>query len=201
MLTLLIAVNIVLIAVVVFLATRKRPGGGNILADMENDELIEFQQNLRELIGELNRISKDSIEKMNASKKDIDSSVSAADLKIRELKYLVERHRLMRGSSYREEIAKGPENSAAQGEGARGSGKISGINKKNRAKFVINDKEKPEEEERGSRELPEKKEGRQKQDKYGHIKSLISGGMSVEEIARVTGLTKGEIELIINIKK
>jgi DNA-binding NarL/FixJ family response regulator len=38
-------------------------------------------------------------------------------------------------------------------------------------------------------------------DRYQHINSLINNGLSVDEIAKVTGLSRGEIELIRNLKK
>ena len=38
-------------------------------------------------------------------------------------------------------------------------------------------------------------------DKYQHISILIKNGLSVEEIAKVTGFTRGEIELVRNIKR
>jgi hypothetical protein len=195
----LIVSNIVLLAViVVFFFFRGNPHN-TVFSNLEDIELIEFQQNLKELIEQLHKVSENEIKDMDAKRKETEETIASADTKIKELRYLIDRNQLIRKSEYKSAIAAGPvspedvlfmevkKNSAAEPVKKQ---------KTMPAKFLMNETTFQENE-------PEQKtvEGNGARNKYEHINSLIKNGIAVEEIAKVTGLSRGEIELIKNIKR
>jgi len=201
----LAALNIVLIAVILFIALRKFSKGGFSSSEFDTSELIEFQHNLRQLIEELNRISETSIKEMNEMKESFDKTLAASEVKIREMKYLAERNRIMRQNEYKAEIYG---QSPAGAEIPRKNeisffeqkGRVKAVEEPGRkaSKFMINESV-PE---KSSEKIRSGIQGENKpKSKYEHIHSLILRGMPVDEISKVTGLSKGEIELIKNLKK
>lgn len=194
--TLLVVMNVLLLALVVYLFFIKNRGArtGTAVDDME---LIEFQQNLKELINELNSTADTKIKEMESKKNESIETVKLLDQKIKELKYLIERNQLMRTSDYRVEVALKNQDPRPVNEEPEIPGIVAPAQpakqpkppKKTNAKFVMKE---PAFE-------PEKTP--KTQDKYSHISALLASGMSVAEISKITGLPKGEIELIRNIKK
>jgi hypothetical protein len=193
----LIVANLLLIAAVIYLALKQAKGAGSVFSSLEDIELIEFQQNLKELINELHKVSENEIAQLDARKKEICEAMAAADTKIKELRYLIDRNQLIRKSEYKSAISQGPVNpEEVLFSEIRKPAEPVKKPKPQPAKFIINDA--PAENIEISEERPEENKGRTK---YEHINSLIKNGLAVEEIAKVTGLSRGEIELIKNIKK
>lgn len=198
MTTFLIAADIILVILVVVLLFVKNKPGNTVFSSLEDIELIEFQQNLKGLIEQLHKMSENEIKDMETKKKEVEDAVASAEAKIKELKYLIDRNQLIRKSEYKSEISAGPlqaenllfaemKKPQVQAEPAR--------KKAVPAKFVINDLQ--EETKTAAAATDENKV----KNKYDHINSLIKNGLAVEEIAKVTGLSRGEIELIKNIKR
>ncbi|HDQ25806.1 MAG TPA: hypothetical protein ENN43_03555 [bacterium] len=195
----LVILNIILIAVILLMVLR---GGKKspLFSDLEDMELIEFQHNLRELIDELNRVSETGIKNMDIKKTETQEVLKQAEMKIKELKYLIERNRISRPAGAAENTRGSVINPPAGAEEnlfpplARKNPPISNpviSDRKPAPKFSINEKE------------PEPAGGAESKagEKYGHINNLLKGGMDIAEIAKVTGMSRGEIELIRNIKK
>jgi hypothetical protein len=193
----LTVLNIALIMVVVILLLSRRAGGKNVLSNLEDIELIEFQQNLKELVDELHRLAETKIRDMDLKKKETEDVLAEADAKIKEMKYLIERNQLIRRSEYKTAIAQGTENDALFPEPRkRQQEEISKKTRPQPARFVMN--EAPERGPDGIQALQDSGAGR---DRYAHINNLINNGLSIEEVSKVTGMSRGEIELIKNIKK
>ena len=166
-------------------------------SNIENIDLIEFQKGLKELIEELKKISDTSIKNFEVKKKEIDENIILIDSKIKELKYLIERNQIVRQTEYKKEINK-IEIKQEKDDNIEFKNKL--LNKKIDSKDMQNIKNK----ENNIKILIEdnKKDGLDNQSlKYSQIYNLIKNGVSVEEISKITGMTKGEIELIKNIKK
>lgn len=197
----LIILNIILIIFILFLIISKNYNKNILFSNIENIELIEFQRGLKELIDELNKITNTGIKDLDAKKKEIDNSIILIDSKIKELKYLVERNQIIRQSEYKKEIAYGKTEFSDE------------INNSN----IINDKlikqkfdkkniiETQKKTDKNALKILIDENKTDKLDninlKFSQIHNLIKNGISIEEISKITGLTKGEIELIKNIKK
>lgn len=182
--TFLIVINIFLIIFVVillfFLKNNKQNVKNNKDYNMNGIELFEFQQNLKALIEDFKNFSDDILKKIDAKEKSLDKIIKEADIKIKEMQYLIERINLLRKAEYKVELKKDM-----------------AVDEKNKkvemekiikpvSKFVIDEKN---------------NEDIKVTDKYEKIKNLLESGMSVNEIAKITGLSKGEIELVKNLKK
>ena len=85
----LIAVNIALIIIVIILLVIRTPAKKDSYAAIEDLELIEFQQNMHNLIDELNKVSDSKINEIDAKISEISTVIKAVDSKMRELKYLI----------------------------------------------------------------------------------------------------------------
>jgi hypothetical protein len=199
MLVILIILNIILLIITLYFIISGYLKKNNILDTFENTELLEFQKNLKDLIDELNKTINDKINDLSIRKKEIDSSIVLIDSKIKELKYLTERNQIIKQSEYKKEIAyEKPvtikENNANNikeklltPKHIRKDGKFEKEQEYNKIKIVIDENKKNEIDDLNL--------------KYSQIHNLINNGISIEEISKTTGLTKGEIELIKNIKK
>ena len=201
MVTLLIILNVILIIIVIFIAVKNQGEKEKVFSTLEGIELIEFQQNLKQLIEELNNVTEIKIREMDEKKSETEKMLKEFDIKTKELRYLIERQQIMRKTDYKAEFSKGPsavpekpvqQNLPLDREKIREEAENS---PKKSARFVINEKEEKEEPAASFSAAGKTK------DKYSHISALLQNGMQVEEIAKVTGLTRGEIELIKNIKK
>jgi hypothetical protein len=189
--------NLALIGCVVFiLFFRKNPQENKLLSDLEGIDLLEFQQNLKSLIDELNVVANTNILGMEDKKKQVEEIIKSADARINEMKYLIERNQLRRQAEYKEAISEVQEEPAKHHEIIAEPSNSNGREKETVfvSKLVATGLEELEEDPR-----PEHKAAGR--DKYQHINSLIKNGLSVDEIAKVTGLTRGEIELVRNIKR
>jgi hypothetical protein len=180
----LIVINIFLIVFVVillpFLKNNKGNTKNNPDDNMNGIELLEFQQNLKEMIEDFKNFSDDILKKIDDKEKELNKILNEADIKIKEIKYLIERVNLLREAEYKVELKKDvpidEKNKKPTTE------KV----KKPISKFVIDEKS---------------NEDIKVPDKYEKIKNLLQSGMSIAEIAKITGLSKGEIELVKNLKK
>lgn len=201
MLFILIIINIILIAFLLFLIVSKNRNKNILFSNIENIELIEFQRGLKELIDELNKITNSGIKEFDAKKKEIDSNIILIDTKIKELKYLIERNQIIRQSEYKKEIAYGKtELKKETNDSNTTKDKLikQNLNKKN-----IFDSSKKIDKNVLKILIDENKTDKPDDIhlKYSQIHNLINNGMPIEQISKITGLTKGEIQLIINIKK
>jgi|DewCreStandDraft_4_1066084.scaffolds.fasta_scaffold00712_25 hypothetical protein len=197
MMIVLIILNIILILIIFILFFIKKSNNNMFYSNIENIDLIEFQKGLKELIEELKKISDTSIKNFEVKKKEIDENIILIDSKIKELKYLIERNQIVRQTEYKKEINK-IEIKQEKDDNIEFKNKL--LNKKIDSKDMQNIKNK----ENNIKILIEdnKKDGLDNQSlKYSQIYNLIKNGVSVEEISKITGMTKGEIELIKNIKK
>jgi hypothetical protein len=196
-LILLTVLNVILIGVVIMLLSiRKAPPQkkSELSSELEGFDLIEFQQNLKNLIEELNSSAQSSIKDMENKKAQLEDTLRSADTRINELKYLLERNQLRRQAEYKSAINEEP----AAGEETKDEDLFSFKPAEEtvlQPKFMLNTAEE-------AREAAAINESKQSgREKYQHINSLIKSGISIEDIAKVTGLSRGEIELIRNIKK
>ena len=203
--TLLIILNIVLILAVIVILSSGRRAKNNVFSSLEDIELIEFQQNLKDLIDQLHKVAETKVKEMEIKKKEIEDALAMSDARINELKYLIERNQLIRKSEYKAAIAAGPRpeeiifpelREKPAGDASR---KARPAAPAQTARFMMN--ELPDEriedgaiKHMGPDDFPVK-------NKYEHINSLIKNGLSIDEISKVTGLSRGEIELIRNIKR
>ena len=192
---LLVMLNVVLMAACVYLLYKNRKDlsrSEKLFSDLEDIDLIEFQQNLKALIEELNRVARTNIAGMEEKKAETELVIKSADVRISEIKYLIERNQLKRQAEYKGAINEPmPQPAAPQAFDVETQPKEpQGI-----SRMIITGMEEAAE----TAPLSEAKAP--VKDKYQHINSLIRNGLSVEEIAKVTGLTRGEIELVRNIKK
>jgi hypothetical protein len=195
----LIILNIALLAAVVILLINNRKlsvKSGKMFSDLEDIDLIEFQQNLKALIEELNKVAGTSIKNMEDKKVETEFAVKTADLRINEIKYLVERNQLQRQAEYKEVINE----PVIKYEKSVVSDTTEEANddKDKTSKVIFTGMEEPDDTQTPSVKADLKIPA---QDKYQHINALIKNGLSIQEIAKVTGLTRGEIELVRNIKK
>jgi hypothetical protein len=193
MTTLLVVLNLMLVVAAVYLVYKNRKvtsRSEKLFSDLEDLDLIEFQQNLKTLIDELNSVARTSIAGMEEKKAETEQIIKAADVRISEIKYLMERNQLKRQAEYKGAINEpaGQKLMTLPFEETGGVKEQQGI-----SRMIITGMEETE----GTG--PEAKAPAK--DKYQHINGLIKNGLSVEEIAKVTGLTRGEIELVRNIKK
>ncbi len=199
MINLLIVLNIFLIVLVVFILAVKKSKQKNVMSNLEDIELIEFQQNLKELINELHKLAETKIQELDKKKKETEEILASADTKIKEMKYLIDRNQLIRKSEYKAAIASGvPQDAPLFTETPKKPADETARKAKPAAsKFVMN--EIPEES-RKKNGTPAANPGKG-MDKYDYISNLARNGMSTEEISKVTGMPRGEIELIKSIKK
>ncbi len=195
----LVVLNLILIAVVVFLLIKlNKPRESGPMSELEGIDLIEFQQNLKSLIDELSVIANTRIIAMEEVKKSVEQTMKAATERINEMKYLMERNQLRRQAEYKEAIHDTPSEIPA----AEKSDSLEGDNTQDVkdtpavSRLVVNGLEDNAEAPVMDKDF--KAAGR---DKYQHINTLLNNGLSVDEIAKVTGLTRGEIQLIRNIKR
>jgi len=195
----LVVANLSLVVTVIFLLFTGKKPGNTAFSSLEDIELIEFQQNLKELIEQLHTVSENEINDMSQKKKEMEETIAAAEAKIKELRYLVDRNQLIRKSEYKSAIAAGPLPHEEVLFMEIKKPPMTEAVKKNKpmpARFFINDSPA----DNGGESEGQQEESRPK-NKYEHINTLIGNGMAIEEIAKVTGLSRGEIELIRNIKK
>jgi|GEM_PF-1471545 uncharacterized membrane protein len=190
--------NVTLIGVVLLVLSFKKnqpAAKSDLSSELEGFDLIEFQQNLKNLIEELNSSASSSIKNMEASRARLDELLKAADVKTNELKYLLERNQLRRQAEYKSAINDKLENTPEPEQIEEPLLFKNQEENSLKPKFMINTIEETVE----AAEISSAKQtGR---DRYQHINSLINNGLSVDEIAKVTGLSRGEIELIRNLKK
>jgi hypothetical protein len=191
-------VNLLLLGIAVYIFFfRKKKDEKGPLSDMEGMDLLEFQQNLKALIEELNVVANTNIISMEEKKKQVEETIKLADARINEIKYLLERNKLKKQGEHKEAISdmSKPEDQRAVETPAEVKPDIK--------KDEIKEKPAPSRliatglEDNEENAAENKPAGREK---YQHINSLLKNGLSVDEIAKVTGLTRGEIELIRNIK-
>lgn len=200
MINLLIAMNVILIALVIILLAVKNTKQKNVMSSLEDIELIEFQQNLKDLINELHKLAETKIQEMDKKKNETEEIVAAAETKIKEMKYLIDRNQLIRKSEYKAAISAGaiPDTPLFADTAKKAADETARKAKPAPAKFVMN--EMPEENRKKSNAAAAAGSGRG-MDKYDYINNLARNGMSTEEISKVTGMPRGEIELIKSIKK
>lgn len=182
MIIFLIILNILLLLIILFLIFKKNNKQDNIInEDMSGIELLEFQQNLKTMIDDFKKFSDEILKKIDEKNESIKKNIKEADIKISEMKYLMERINLLKQSDNKI-------NTVVENKSAIKAHKIKNEEpeyKKNVSKFIINEKI--------AENISEK-------DKYNNIKNLLENGLSVTEISKITGLTIGEIELIKNLK-
>ncbi len=201
MIIILIIFNIILILFLLFLIISRFNNKNSFFSNIESVELIEFQKGLKELIDELNKITNTGIKDLDNKKKEIDNSIVLIDSKIKELKYLIERNQIIRQSEYKKEIS---------------YGKIDIIDETNNQNVIkdtlikqkIDSKSLDKSQKKTNKDELKILVSQEKSDKlddfnlkYSQIHNLIKNGVTIDEISKITGLTKGEIELIKNIKK
>jgi len=184
---LLVILNVALIiAVIVILGSRKERREKNTAAELEELNLIEFQQNLKDLIEQLKAAGDLSVEKTALAKEKLETILSDAEKAAKELRYLIDRTRMMREAEYKTEMGKPAreipkKNTKIESEPAR--------EKQPETKF----------------EMPEISEPVNTMARDGSksewVQGLLKNGISPEEISVITGISRGEIELIKNLKK
>ncbi len=193
--TILIAINIALIILVLILLIVKasnKNGGQNSLEDLE---LIEFQQNMHNLIDELNKVSESKLREMDLKMAEMNAVVKAVESKIRELKYIIERNRYMREADFKTEMSL-PVSAASAGPDAAHTPQEKNVQQPQAdaaagtAKFTINE----------SFEAPSDS-GSSGESRNDYVARLIDSGMAADEISKITGINRGEVELIKNIKR
>ena len=195
MLTALIILNVILLFLAAYLFYKNRKDTSRsekLFSDLEDMDLIEFQQNLKALIGELSHVAKTNVASMEEKKAETELVIKSADVRISEIKYLLERNQLKRQAEYKEAINSPAEQKAQvlPFEAPVPAKDVQGM-----SRMLITGMEDTAD------SLPAQEAPAPAKDKYQHINSLIKNGLSIEEIAKVTGLTRGEIELVRNIKK
>ncbi|HRU40197.1 MAG TPA: hypothetical protein P5511_09985, partial [Candidatus Goldiibacteriota bacterium] len=157
--------------------------------------------NLRELIERLHKVSEGEIREMEEKKKQIEEAVAAADTKIRELRYLIERNQLARKAEYKTAISIPPVQEELIPGIIKKTGQADAPAKQiSTGKFSIIDSQQLKHHDSAETENSEKANMTPK-NRFDHIKMLVKNGMAIEDIAKVTGLSRGEIELIRNLKK
>jgi uncharacterized phage infection (PIP) family protein YhgE len=165
-------------------------------SELEGFDLIEFQQNLKNLIEELNSSAQSSIKEMEGKNSQLEETLRSADARINELKYLLERNQLRRQAEYKSAINEVP---AVEPKDDDKDEDLFSFKPAEETflspKFMLNTADEARE---AAAIIESRQSGREK---YQHINSLIKSGISIEEIAKTTGLSRGEIELIRNIKK
>jgi len=200
MTTFLVTANIVLIIIIILLLIAGKKPHSTVFSSLEDIELIEFQQNLKELIEQLHKVSENEINDMSSKKKEMEETIASAEAKIKELRYLVDRNQLIRKSEYKSAIAAGPlqhEDLMFMEIKNPPPAEAAKKHKLMPAKFIMNEAPAAGD---GVAAEEQAEESRPK-NKYEHINTLIRNGMAIEEIAKVTGLSRGEIELIKNIRR
>ena len=191
----LVVFNVILICASVYLLYRNRKEirrSEKLFSDLEDIDLIEFQQNLKALIEELNRVARTNIAGMEEKKSETELVIKSADVRISEIKYLLERNQLKRQAEYKGAINETP---AQPQSGLSSEPEAQAREPQGLSRMIITGMEET------FSEMPAEEAKAPAKDKYQHINGLIKNGLSVEEIAKVTGLTRGEIELVRNIKK
>lgn len=195
MLTALIILNVILLFMAGYLFYKNRKDTSRsekLFSDLEDMDLIEFQQNLKALIGELSRVAKTNVASMEEKKAETELVIKSADVRISEIKYLLERNQLKRQAEYKEAI-NSPAETKAPVLPFEAPGPVKDV--PGMSRMLITGMEDTAD------AVPAQEAPAPAKDKYQHINSLIKNGLSIEEIAKVTGLTRGEIELVRNIKK
>jgi len=192
MLIVLIILNFILIlTVIIVLYTKNNIKGTTIFTRMEDFELLEFQDNLKSLIEELNKVTSTSVKEMENKKAEIDKLFIEIDSKIKELKYMIERVNLLKKPIIRQDFQKKEENllnieqKKVNYKTEVKNENLIDTNINKTSKFVIDE---------NSSLLNQNKL------KYENIKKLLLQGMPINEIAKLSNLTIGEIELIKNLK-
>lgn len=191
----LVILNVILLIASGYLLYKNRKDTSRsekLFSDLEDMDLIEFQQNLKALIDELSRVAKTNVASMEEKKAETEIVIKSADVRISEIKYLLERNQLKRQAEYKEAINAPAEQTQINlpYEEPVNSKEAHGM-----SRMIITGMEDSQD------QSPVTEVKAPAKDKYQHINSLIKNGLSVEEIAKVTGLTRGEIELVRNIKK
>jgi hypothetical protein len=195
MMIILVILNLILIGALIFLLVRKHPQGG-AFQDIEDVELIEFQQNIKQLIEEIKLAAENGVSRIDTKKSEMEKVLRESEKALKELKYMIDRNKIIRTAEYKTEISSARSNreSAVQPSPVEISGAAKPVLepaetpvKRPPAKFLLND-------EVGGT-VPHE------QGRYERVNNLITNGMSVEEISTVTGMSRGEIELIRNLKK
>jgi uncharacterized membrane protein len=190
--------NVMLIGVVLLVLSIKKnhpAAKSELSSELEGFDLIEFQQNLKNLIEELNASATSSIKNMEVSRERLEELLKDADAKTNELKYLLERNHLRRQAEYKSAINEKHEKTFEPEQTEEPLLFKTREENAPRPKFMINTVEETVE----AAEISSAKQAGR--DRYQHINSLITNGLTVDEIAKVTGLSRGEIELIRNLKK
>ncbi|MBN2754081.1 MAG: hypothetical protein JXR81_04360 [Candidatus Goldbacteria bacterium] len=192
MTTALIILNILLLAAVIFLFLKKPKEKSGVLSELEDIELIEFQHNMRQLVEEMEKSASLGVSSINSAKTELDKKLKETETVIKELKYLLERNRLQRTAEYKTEISSVQEPAAAVPvvQEAKPQAEPAIIT---RQPAVFEIKEEPKN--------PKQAVKPSVKDKYDRVGKLLDNGMAVQEIASVTGMSFGEIELIKNLKK
>ena len=191
MTTALIILNIFLIAAVIFMLLKKPKEKSGVLSELEDIELIEFQHNMRQLVEEMEKSASVGVASINSAKAELDKKLKESETVIKELKYLLERNRLQRTAEYKTEISSVQEPAAAAAVQEAKPQAEPLIISRQPAVFEI--KEEPKN--------PKQAVKASVKDKYDRVGKLLDNGMAVQEIASVTGMSFGEIELIKNLKK
>jgi hypothetical protein len=196
MMILLVIINLILIGALIFILARKRTQGG-AFQDLEDVELIEFQQNIKQLIDEIKLAAENGVSSIDVKKSEMEKVLHESEKAVKELKYLIDRNKIIRTAEYKTEISTSrlnrennvqalpPETIVAVKQPAEAA---ETPEKHTAAKFLLND-------DIVGGTVPHE------QGRYERVNNLIKNGMSIEEISTVTGMSRGEIELIRNLKK
>ncbi len=185
----LIILNIILLGAVVYLILTGQKSKTGVMSELEDIELLEFQHNMRQLVEEMEKSAEAGVTSINSAKTELDRKLKETESAIKEMKYLMERARLQRTAEYKSEISvqqePGPLEIPVKHE------PVTAPAPKQPAIFEI--REEP------SKPKPAAKP--QVKEKYDRVGKLLENGMESQEIASVTGMSMGEIELIKNLKK
>ena len=192
MMIFLVVINIILIAAVVLLLAKQGRSKTYSFTELEDVELLEFQENLKKLIEQMKITAEKGAADMKASEKELKSGINEAEKAAKELKYLIERSRYIRSSNRRpeNEILKDTEETEIK-QKKKPAGDFGDFETpaKKTARFEMND---------GDEAGAEKDDG---SDKFGRVSRLLDRGLGVDEIVSVTGLARSEVMLIKNLKK
>ncbi|MFP4465929.1 MAG: hypothetical protein ACLFP1_02655 [Candidatus Goldiibacteriota bacterium] len=198
MIIFLTVINIILIAAVIVLFFRIGKSGGHAFSDLEDVELLEFQENLKKLIDRMKETAEKGTADMRRGSIELEARIKEAEKNAKELKYLIERSRHIKSVERKKE--KAPADPAEKEETdsfdlrRRSAGDRPGVKSaepekepKKTAKFEMD-----EEERNGDAGG---------QDKFTRVSRLLDRGLGVDEIVSVTGYTRSEVALIKNLKK
>lgn len=188
----LIILNIILMSAVVFILFKKPKAKSGVMSELEDIELIEFQHNMRQLVEEMEKTADSGVASMNSAKLELEKKLKESETVIKEIKYLMERNRLQRTAEYKTEITS-PQEPTVQ---------IPALQEfKPHAEPVVIPRQPAVFEIKEEPKSPKIALKTTVKDKYDRVGKLLDNGMAVQEIASVTGMSFGEIELIKNLKK